>query len=163
MFSVDETCRPYVNGSHTGQGRGLYLTSLIGQPAPVLTNVRVARPKPKDRSGTWLRIAMAALAVLAVTAAVVSYQAQFRMVNAYKAGRIIAGLQAAIPDVAALVFAALGIALALHGKRAIRARLLNVAAVGTSIYMNAIASSAGWKALSIWCSRRSRTRSPATP
>jgi hypothetical protein len=33
----------------------------------------------------------------------------------------IAALEAAIPDAAALVFACLGIALALHGRRALRA------------------------------------------
>ena len=40
----------------------------------------------------------------------------------------IAALEAAIPDAAALVFACLGIALALHGRRALRARALNLAA-----------------------------------
>ena len=35
---------------------------------------------------------------------------------------MIAALEAAIPDAAALVFASLGIALALHGSRAMRAR-----------------------------------------
>ena len=47
--------------------------------------------------------------------------------------RSIAALEAGIPDVGALIFAALGIALALHGKRAIRARTLNVACVGISL------------------------------
>jgi hypothetical protein len=62
----------------------------------------------------------------------------------------VAGLEAAIPDAAALVFACLGIALALHGRRAIRARILNVAAVGTSVFMNAIAAAPGWRNLAIW-------------
>jgi hypothetical protein len=115
----------------------------------VITNVRVAG-HTRDRAANWLRIAMAALAVLATTAAIVSYQAQFRMVLAFKHVRDIAALQAGIPDVAALVFAALGIALALHGKRAVRARLLNVAAVATSVAMNLLAAGHGWKALAIW-------------
>src|SRR5262249_24801850 len=55
-----------------------------------------------------------------------------------------------IPDAAALIFACLGIALALHGRRAIRARLLNVAAVGTSVFMNAIAAAPGWHDFAIW-------------
>jgi hypothetical protein len=62
----------------------------------------------------------------------------------------IAALEAAIPDAAALVFACLGIALALHGRRAIRARILNVASVGTSVFMNAIAAAPGWRNLAIW-------------
>jgi hypothetical protein len=93
---------------------------------------------------------MAGLAVLAAAAAVVSYQAQYRMVAGYKHAPTMAALQAGIPDAAALVFASLGIALALHGKRAIRARLLNVASVGTSVAMNALAASAGWRALAVW-------------
>jgi hypothetical protein len=93
---------------------------------------------------------MVALAVLAITAAIVSYQAQFRLILNYKGDKPIAALQAGIPDAAALVMACLGIALALHGKRAIRARVLNLAAVGTSVYMNLLAASAGWKALAVW-------------
>ena len=57
---------------------------------------------------------------------------------------------APIPDAAALVFACLGIALALHGRQAIRARILNVASVGTSVFMNAIAAAPGWRNLAIW-------------
>jgi len=93
---------------------------------------------------------MLALGVLAVAAAVVSYEAQYHMVFAAKNVAAVAALEAAIPDVAALVFATLGIALALHGKRAIRARVLNVAAVATSVTMNVLAAGAGWKDLAIW-------------
>ena len=70
----------------------------------------------------WLRAAMCALGVLAAAAAVVSFEAQYRMVFAAKDVAPIAALEAAIPDVAALVFASLGIALALHGRQAIRAQ-----------------------------------------
>jgi hypothetical protein len=72
------------------------------------------------------------------------------MIYAFKGVKVIAALQAGIPDAAALVFASLGIALALTGKRAIRARVLNVAAVATSIVMNLLAASAGWKAMAVW-------------
>ena len=48
------------------------------------------------------------------------------------------------------MFACFGIALALHGKRAIRARLLNVLCVGISITMNALAARSGWPALAVW-------------
>ena len=48
------------------------------------------------------------------------------------------------------MFACLGIALALHGRRAIRARILNVASVATSVFMNVIAAAPGWRNLAIW-------------
>ena len=48
------------------------------------------------------------------------------------------------------MFACLGIALALHGRRAIRPRILNLAAVGTSVLMNTIAAAPGWRNLAIW-------------
>jgi hypothetical protein len=102
------------------------------------------------RPGIWLVVSMSALAVLAAAAAAVSYSAQYRMVFAAKGVAPVAALEAGIPDVAALVFATLGIALALHGKRAIRARVLNVGAVGTSVAMNVLVAGAGWRDLAIW-------------
>ena len=64
----------------------------------------------------------------------------------------VAALEAAIPDAAALVFACLGIALALalHGRRALRARALNLASVAASVLMNALAAEPGWHNLAIW-------------
>ncbi len=103
-----------------------------------------------DRSGSWLRNAVAGLGVLAGAAAVVSFTAQYRMIFAARRLAVVAGLEAAIPDAAAVVFASLGIALALHGRRAIRARALNVASVAVSVFMNAIAAAPGWKSLAIW-------------
>ena len=84
----------------------------------------------QDRAGKWLRNAMLALAVLAAAAAVVSYQAQYELIASLKHARVIAAVQAGIPDVGAAVFACLGIAMALHGKRAVRARALNLVCVG---------------------------------
>jgi hypothetical protein len=104
----------------------------------------------RDRSGSWLRLAAVGLCVLAAGAAVVSFTAQYRMIYAARGLAVIAGLEAAIPDAAALVFASLGIALALHRRRAIRPRVLNVAAVGTSVFMNVIAAAPGWRSLAIW-------------
>jgi hypothetical protein len=72
------------------------------------------------------------------------------MVEATRHLPAVAALEAAIPDAAALVFACLGIALALHGRRALRARTLNLAAVGASVFMNAIAAAPGWRNLAIW-------------
>ena len=93
---------------------------------------------------------MAALAVLAVAAAAVSWDAQYVMVASVKHTPAIAALEAGIPDVGAVIFAALGIALALHARRAIRARALNVACVGISLAMNALAAGHGWRDLAIW-------------
>jgi hypothetical protein len=104
----------------------------------------------KDRPARWLTASMLALAVLSAAAAVVSYAAQYRMVFAAKGVAAVAAVEAAIPDVAALIFATLGIALALHGKRAIRARVLNVAAVVTSVAMNVLAAGHGWRDLAVW-------------
>jgi hypothetical protein len=104
----------------------------------------------KDRSGLWLRNAAAGLCVLAAAAAAVSFTAQFRMVEATRHLPVVAALEAAIPDAAALVFACLGIALALHGRRALRARVLNLASVAASVFMNVIAAAPGWRNLAIW-------------
>jgi hypothetical protein len=126
-------------------------------PAEVVQQAsRTASPQPgwagpgKDRSGLWLRNAAAGLCALAAAAAAVSFTAQYRMVDATRHLPVVAALEASIPDAAALVFACLGVALALHGRRAIRARALNLAAVGTSVFMNAIAAAPGWRNLAIW-------------
>jgi hypothetical protein len=107
-------------------------------------------PDAGEQSRAWLRGAAAGLVLLAAAAAAVSFSAQYRMTDAARRLPAIAGLEAAIPDTAALVFACLGIALALHGRRAVRARFLNLAAVGTSVFMNAIAAAPGWRDLAIW-------------
>ena len=84
---------------------------------------------PRDRSTAWLRNAAIGLCALAAAAAAVSFSAQYRMVYADRRQAAVAGLEAAIPDAAALIFACLGVALALHGRRALRARTLNIASV----------------------------------
>ena len=48
------------------------------------------------------------------------------------------------------MFACLGVALALHGRHAIRARVLNVASAGASVFMNVIAAAPGWRDLAVW-------------
>ena len=109
----------------------------------------IPRPAP-DRSGLWLRNAVVGLCVLAAAAAAVSFTAQYQMAETARHLPVIAALEAAIPDAAALVFACLGIALALHGRRALRARALNLASVGTSVLMNTLAAEPGWRNLAIW-------------
>jgi len=80
----------------------------------------------------------------------VSWDAQYVMVSRIKRTPVIAALEAGIPDVGAVIFAALGIALALHGRRALRPRTLNVACVTISLAMNAMAAGRGWRDLAIW-------------
>ena len=113
-----------------------------------------SRPAPaqpgRDQPRIWLLAAAAGLGVLAGAAAVVSYAAQYRLVYAARHLAAAAALEAAIPDAAALVFACLGVALAVHGRRAIRARLLNTASAGASVFMNAIAAAPGWRDLAVW-------------
>ncbi len=107
----------------------------------------VAAELSRDRSAIRLRNAATGLCALAAAAAAVSFTAQYRMVYADRRLAVVAGLEAAIPDAAALVFACLGVALALHGRRALRARALNVASVGASVFMNVIAAAPGWRSL----------------
>ena len=135
---------------------------LLALPNPVLQFMAVAPDAGKltgdrrrrsasgrDHSGIWLRNAAAGLCLLAAAAAVVSFTAQYRLIYSTRRLAVVAGLEAAIPDAAALVFACLGIALALHGRRAIRARILNLASVGTSVFMNTIAAAPGWRNLAV--------------
>src|SRR5207244_10708050 len=76
--------------------------------------------------------------------------AQYRLAETARHLPVVAALEAAIPDAAALVFACLGMALALHGRRALRARALNLVSVGASVFLNAIAAAPGWRNLAIW-------------
>ena len=139
----DTTSRPPASGL-------VLIMSRPAAPAPGHGRQPVPPGWPGDRSGLWLRNAAAGLIVLAAAAAVVSFTAQYRMADAARHLPAVAALEAAIPDAAALVFACLGIALALYGRRALRARALNLASVAASVFMNAIAAAPGWRNLAIW-------------
>ncbi len=114
-------------------------------------------------AGIWLHCAAAGLFLLASAAAAVSFTAQYRLVFEARGIAVAAALEAAIPDAAALVFACLAVALALHGHHAVRARLLNAASAGTSVFMNVIAAAPGWRDVAVWVMPRPPTRWPATP
>ena len=126
----------------------------FSSPPADQADARARRPieaeLPRDRSAVWLRNAAIGLCALAAAAAAVSFTAQYRMIYADRRLAAVAGMEAAIPDAAALVFACLGVALALHGRRALRARALNVASVGASVFMNVIAAAPGWRSLAVW-------------
>ena len=141
---------PGISPDMTGHRPVSGLLVIMAGPAPGPGSQPAPPRRPGDRSGMWLRNAAAGLCVLAAAAAAVSFTAQYRMVDATRHLPVVAALEAAIPDAAALVFACLGIALALHGRRAIRARALNLASVAASVFMNAIAAAPGWRNLAIW-------------
>ena len=103
-----------------------------------------------DPAARWLRSATGALGILAAAAAAVSFAAQYVLVYLAKHVVWAALLEAGIPDVGSAVFAALGIALALKGKRALRARALNLVCVGLSLGMNALAARSGWRDMVVW-------------
>ena len=162
-YAMTETMRPaslIVIGHNPGGGPVMPRVPLMltGPAGPSIPQGPVAgkvsgtgwSDPGQDRSGLWLRNAAVGLCVLAAAAAAVSFTAQFRMVDATRHLPVVAALEALIPDAAALVFACLGIALALHGRRALRARALNLASVGASVFMNAIAAAPGWRNLAIW-------------
>jgi hypothetical protein len=115
-----------------------------------VVNVKLGNGDPGSLAGRWLGAAAGVLALLAAGAAAVSWQAQYAMVWGVKQVSWVAAVEAGIPDAGALVFAALGVALALHGKRALRPRALNLACNGISLCQNALAAGHGWKDLAIW-------------
>jgi hypothetical protein len=115
-----------------------------------VVNVKLGGSDPGSLAARWLGAAAAVLGVLAAAAAAVSWQAQYAMVWGVKHLSWVAAVEAGIPDAGAVVFAALGVALALHGKQALRARALNAACIGISLTMNALAAGHGWKDLAIW-------------
>jgi hypothetical protein len=127
--------------------RSAAITPAVQAIQPGAVTRTSARPATADRALRWLRGAMAALAVAAATA---SWDAQYVLVRSVEHNPAIAGLEAGLPDIGAVIFAALGVALALHGRCAIRARVLNVACVWITLAMNALASAPGWRDLAIW-------------
>ena len=138
--------------SHTPIGKGEADMKPLAQSMPngqATSEAASGRPEP-DGPGAWLHAAAAGLFVLAGAAAAVSFSAQYRLVFAARGIPVAAALEAAIPDAAALVFACLGVALALQGRHAVRARLLNAASAGTSVFMNVIAAAPGWRDVAVW-------------
>ncbi len=136
--------------AHLGVSHQEFADVPVGADGVKVMNQRSCGGSDRDRPARWLTVSMIALGVLAAASAAVSYAAQYRMVVAAKDVAPVAALEAGIPDIAALIFATLGIALALHGRRAIRPRVLNVGAVVTSVAMNVLASGPGWRNLAIW-------------
>ena len=146
---IDETWTPFNipedQYTDTGNGHQKILNISWRRPKSAPENGTVADP-----AATWLKSALIGLGVLAGAAAAVSFAAQFVLVYATKGIPWVAAVEAAIPDAGAVVFACLGIALALKGKRALRARGGNLACIGLSLVMNLLAARAGWRGIAIW-------------
>jgi hypothetical protein len=143
---AEDRARRWEQSGVTGPGFG----RVPGRDGGRVVSVTPGGGQGPGQAGWWLRGAAAALGVLAGAAAAVSWDAQYTMVRAARHVPVVAALEAGIPDVGAVIFAALGVALALHGKRAVRPRALNVACIGISLVMNALAAGRGWRDLVIW-------------
>jgi membrane protein implicated in regulation of membrane protease activity len=90
-----------------------------------IAGLRSRHAKPgRDSVGIWLYAAAVRLFTLVGSAAVVSFSAQRRLVYAARRLAVAAAPGTAIPA-AVLVFACLGVALALPGRPAIRGRLID--------------------------------------
>jgi hypothetical protein len=153
-MSTDTTWEPFgipdEDYAEAADGRGQKVLNISWRrPKSERKAARVTR-EAGDSSTTWLRSALVGLGVLAATAAAVSFAAQYQLIYTAKGIRWASVLEAGIPDVGSMVFAALGIALALKGKRALRARGGNLACVGLSLAMNLLAAAAGWRGVAIW-------------
>ncbi|MER6811588.1 hypothetical protein ABT299_20150 [Spirillospora sp. NPDC000708] len=100
--------------------------------------------KIKDRIGAvLLGTASTLLVALAGAMGYVSYAAQAAFVEEVKGPGLDVHLEALGLDVASVVFALLGLVAARLGKQALTERTLNVACVGASVGMNALAAPPG--------------------
>src|SRR6266851_2726089 len=100
MAAADDHRAPHLPGRHAAPN-----PADVGiDPARLkVINLTPASRQDSDRAQAWLRGAMTALAVLAVAAAAVSWDAQYVLVRAVKHNTVIAALEAGIPDVGAVV------------------------------------------------------------
>src|SRR5258708_39973949 len=78
--------RPPERGSSNGNGH----------------QVTIVKP-PRDRAGTWLRLAGIALGGMAAAAAAVSYQALYPLIYAVKHHHVISCIHAGVPDTSSLL------------------------------------------------------------
>jgi hypothetical protein len=93
--------------------------------------------------GVLITSAAFLLAALAAAEGIVSWHGQYSFLIAIKHQELSAALEALGPDCGAVIFALLGVALALLGRRAITERILVCACSGLSIVMNLGAANLG--------------------
>ena len=99
-----------------------------------------ALPRRVTLRGCLITLAALLLAGLATAMGVVSWAGQFGFIYDIKHDRLAAALEALGPDCGAIIFAILGIALALAGRRAVAERVLVCACSALSVLMNLGAS-----------------------
>ena len=136
-----------MNGHDPGPGPGLFehVTPSgdgTGQHRHV-TNVRRFAGAERKPGTVLLVVASGLLLLLATAQGYVSWRAQFMFVNKAKDAPLAAGLEALGLDVAAVIFALLGLAHARMGKPARVERALNAACAIGSMTMNLLAANLG--------------------
>jgi hypothetical protein len=114
--------------------------------------IKFVRSDGKSKIGpAFLIVAGVLLAVLAVGMGVVSFHAQFAYVLAEKGDRTAAFLEALGLDIGAVIFALLGLALAMLGRPAVVPRMLNLACVAGSLTMNVFSAHLdSWTSIFVW-------------
>jgi hypothetical protein len=137
----------------SANGHAPTVRALAFNPAPAARASEAAASAPGSAVAAVARkltlrsvlIASAALLLAALAAAegIVSWHGQYSFLIAIKHQELSAALEALGPDCGAVIFALLGVALALLGRRAITERILVCACSGLSIVMNLGAANLG--------------------
>ena len=135
-----------MNGHDPGPGPGLFehvVASGDNDGRRYVTNVRRLAGTSRKPGTVLLVVASGLLLLLAAAQGYVSWRAQFMFVNKAKNAPLAAGLEALGLDVAAVIFALLGLAHARMGRAARVERILNVACAFGSMVMNLLAANLG--------------------
>ncbi len=111
--------------------------------AMVTANAVAAVARKITLRGCLIVLAALLLAALAAANGVVSWHGQYGFIYAIKHQHLSAALEALGPDCGAVIFAVLGVALALAGRRAITERILVCAMSALSVVMNLGAADLG--------------------
>jgi hypothetical protein len=144
IYEVNTTAS--MNGHDPGSGPGLFehvSASGDGHVHRYVTNVRRLAGTERKPGTVLLVVASGLLLLLAAAQGYVSWRAQFMFVNKAKHAPLAAGLEALGLDVAAVIFALLGLAHARMGKPARVERILNVSCAFGSMVMNLLAANLG--------------------
>ena len=144
IYEVNTTAS--MNGHDPGSGPGLFehvSASGDGHVHRHVTNVRRLAGTERKPGTVLLVVASGLLLLLAAAQGYVSWRAQFMFVNKAKQAPLAAGLEALGLDVAAVIFALLGLAHARMGKPAPVERALNAACAIGSMMMNLLAANLG--------------------
>lgn len=121
----------------TGPDGGRHRAAAADGPREV---VNIAwRPAPRPARSWGMHAARGGVVALGAAMGYVSYWTQQELVMQVKHDFLVASLEAAGPDLGALIFAALGHVQARRGSRPLAARLLSALCVATAITMNVLA------------------------